>query len=124
MFYHGESVDSLLTQLEAVKNVSINGISREQLQSSAATWRCAQRSRLRALWDLEAKRVGRRAWELAGLQSVSPLLTAYTLSMDAPVAMAAAAAAVRSYSLLKLKLGGEGDFERSAPSRARAGRDA
>ena len=46
------------------------------------------------------------------MESVRPLLTAYTLSMDAPAEMGQSAAAVRHYSLLKIKLSGEGDLER------------
>ena len=45
-----------------------------------------------ALWDLEAKRAGRRVWQLAGLPAPGPEITAYTLSLDAPEAMRAAAA--------------------------------
>ena len=71
-----------------------------------------------ALWDLEAKRAGRRAWELAGRPEPRPVPTAYTLSLDAPDRMAAAARAVPHLKLLKLKLGGAGDPERLAAVRA------
>ena len=37
-----------------------------------------------ALWDLEAKQGRQRAWKLAGLPELEPVLTAYTLSLDAP----------------------------------------
>ena len=65
-----------------------------------------------ALWDLAAKRAGRRAHELAGLPPPRPILTCYTLSLDAPAAMAAKATSVKHLPLLKLKLGGPGDAER------------
>ena len=65
-----------------------------------------------ALWDLEAKRAGKRAAEIAGLDDVRPVLTCYTLSLDTPEAMAAAARAVPHLPLLKLKLGQRGDAER------------
>ncbi len=70
-----------------------------------------------ALWDLEAKRAGTSVARLAGLGRLSPLRTAYTLSLGAPEAMAAQASAVSRLSLLKLKLGGEGDAERMAAVR-------
>src|SRR5690242_12071306 len=44
-----------------------------------------------ALWDWEAKRAGRRVWDLAGLPAPGPVVTAYTLSLDAPEAMEAQA---------------------------------
>jgi len=109
--YHNESVDSMLAQLEAVRGTLEKGISREQLQQLLPPGG-ARNGVDCALWDLEAKRAGRRAWELAGFKSVNPLLTAYTLGLDSPVAMGEAAAAARAFSLLKIKLGGEGDFER------------
>jgi L-alanine-DL-glutamate epimerase-like enolase superfamily enzyme len=114
--YHDESADLLLKQLESVRDGLAKGISREQLPAllSPGGARCAVDC---ALWDLEAKRAGRRAWELAGFTSVQPLVTAFTLSLDTPKAMAEAAAAAKKYSLLKLKLGGEGDKERVAAVR-------
>jgi len=65
-----------------------------------------------ALWDLEAKRSGRTAAELAGLAPLRSLLTCFTISLGTPDAMAAAAEAVPHLPLLKLKLGQPGDAER------------
>ena len=109
--YHGETPESLLQQLADVRNDLVNGLTREALQSLVPPGG-ARNAIDCALWDLQAKRYGRRAWELAGLASVKTLVTAYTLTMDTPEAMARAAAAVPRYSLLKLKLSGEGDVAR------------
>jgi L-alanine-DL-glutamate epimerase-like enolase superfamily enzyme len=65
-----------------------------------------------ALWDLEAKRTQKPVWQLALLQQPRPMVTAYTLSLDTPEAMAKAAAEVAHRPVLKLKLGREGDVER------------
>ncbi len=65
-----------------------------------------------ALWDLEAKTAGRRVWEIAGLPEPGPVVTAYTLSLDEPREMEAAAARNAHRPLLKVKLGGAGDRER------------
>ncbi|KIC46780.1 mandelate racemase [Ruegeria sp. ANG-S4] len=65
-----------------------------------------------ALWDLEAKRAGKRAWELAGLSAPGPEITAYTLSLDTPDAMQAQAAANAHRPLLKIKLGTPDDMPR------------
>ena len=70
-----------------------------------------------ALWDLTAKQAGHAAWELAGLSTPKPLVTAFTLSLGTPEAMAAAARDAASHPLLKLKLGRDGDDERLAAIR-------
>ena len=117
--YHGETIDSMLAQLEAVKKDLIKGVSRAELQELLPAGG-ARNAVDCALWDLEAKRAGKRAWELAGIPAVRPLVTAYTLSVDTPEAMGRAAAAVPQYSLLKLKLSGREDVERvSAVRKAR-----
>ncbi len=71
-----------------------------------------------ALWDLEAKRSGQPVHQLAGRSPPVPVTTCYTISLGDPAAMAAAAAAVPGFPLLKLKLGGAGDIERMAAVRA------
>lgn len=103
---YGETVDGVI----AAMRVFAGGLDRTSLQSLLPPG--AARNALDcALWDLEAKRAGRPAWQLAGLPPPRPLTTAFTLSLDSPSAMAAAAAA-SSWPILKLKLGAEGDLER------------
>ena len=65
-----------------------------------------------ALWDLEAKRAGKRVWELAGLAAPVPQITAYTLSLDTPEKMRAQAAKHAHRPLLKIKLGTPDDMPR------------
>ena len=97
--------------LAALKSVPAELLDRERLQRD---WPpdAARNALDCALWDLEAKRSGRSASELAGLTPLRPLLTCYTISLDTPEAMAAAAKAVPQLPLLKLKLGQPGDDER------------
>ena len=73
-----------------------------------------------ALWDWEAKRAGKRVWELAELTAPGPEITAYTLSLDTPEKMQEAAARHAHRPLLKIKLGGEGDMARLEAVRAGA----
>lgn len=73
-----------------------------------------------ALWDLEAKRTGRRVWELAGLDAPGPEITAYTLSLDTPDKMQAQAAENAFRPLLKIKLGTPDDMPRLEAVRAGA----
>lgn len=60
-----------------------------------------------ALWDLEAKVTGRRAWQLAGLEEPTPLLTTFTCGADEPERMVAAARCYKGARAIKLKLTGE-----------------
>ncbi len=73
-----------------------------------------------ALWDLEAKRAGRRVWELAGLPVPGPEITAFTLSLDTPGNMRAEAAKNAHRPLLKIKLGTPDDMPRLEAVRAGA----
>lgn len=72
-----------------------------------------------ALWDYRAKKSGTRAAETAGVDADKAVITAYTLSVDAPDAMAAKSLKVSKLPLLKLKLSGDGrDGERMRAVRA------
>ena len=62
-----------------------------------------------AIWDLRAKRAGRRVWELVGLPAPGPLSTAMTIGIDSPARMAERAAA-SGHELIKLKLGSADDL--------------
>ncbi len=73
-----------------------------------------------ALWDLEAKRTGKRVWELAGLARPGPEITAYTLSLDTPEKMRAQAEKNAFRPLLKIKLGTPDDMARLEAVRAGA----
>ena len=65
-----------------------------------------------ALWDLEAKRAGKRVWDLIGAPAPQPEITAYTLSLDTPEKMQAQAADNAHRPLLKIKLGTPDDMAR------------
>ena len=65
-----------------------------------------------ALWDLEAKRAGKRVWDLVGALAPQPEITAYTLSLDTPEKMQAQAADNAHRPLLKIKLGTPDDMAR------------
>ncbi|TYO91345.1 N-acetyl-D-Glu racemase DgcA [Oceanicella actignis] len=108
---YGESVEGVMDAISALAEDIANGMDRAALQAALPPG--AARNALDcALWDLEAKRAGRRAWELAGLPEPEPVATAYTLSLDAPERMRRKAAENAGRPLLKVKLGGEGDLER------------
>jgi L-alanine-DL-glutamate epimerase-like enolase superfamily enzyme len=116
---YGENVESVRATLEAMRPRIEAGLSRAELQKVMPAG--AARNALDcALWDLAAKRAGRPAYELAGLRAPSPLTTALTISLAAPDIMAAAARAAGDRTLLKVKLGANGDPERIAAVRGAA----
>jgi len=109
--YRGETADTILEQLKEVEPAIRGGISREQLDELLGPGG-ARNAIDCALWELEAKRSSRRVWELAGIRSVRPLITSYTLGAEPPQEMAQSAAEASAYSVLKLKMTGELDLER------------
>jgi L-Ala-D/L-Glu epimerase len=114
----GESIDSVVAALEAMKGAVFSGLDRDTLQQAMPAG--AARNALDcAFWDIDAKRAYRSVAELAGLGAVPALMTAFTVGFDTPEKMAELAAAHRTRTLLRLELGGDGDVER-----VRAVRDA
>jgi len=73
-----------------------------------------------ALWDLEAKQSGQRAWQLAGLALDQPLETAYTIGLGSVESMAKKAAKYKDRALLKIKLNHENNLEILQAIRAQA----
>ena len=73
-----------------------------------------------ALWDWEAKAAGKRVWDLLGQAAPTPCITAFTLSLDSPENMRAAAAKHAHRPLLKIKLGTPDDMARLEAVRAGA----
>ena len=104
---YGETPESVSAQIAALPE----GLTRAGLQDALAPG-AARNAVDCALWDLEAKAAGKRAWDMAGLPAPGPVTTAYTLSLGEPEAMRAAAAKAAHRPLLKIKLGGEGDMAR------------
>ena len=122
IYYHGESAESCLAQIEAVIG-ALDGLTVQAARDAAQTALppgAARNALDCALWDLEAKAAGLPLWQLAGLSEAPvPLQTAFTISLGEPAIMEAdaAKAAARGFGLLKLKLTGEGDRERVAAVR-------
>ena len=101
---YNQSVASVLEQIESIKRE--NSLDRHRIQQLLPAG--AARNALDcALWDLEAKISGKRAWELANVLMVPKVETSFTISLDTPEKMAAAAKANPSAPILKLKLGGD-----------------
>ena len=107
---YNQTAESTLAQIESIKTEK--NFDRKKLQTLLPAG--AARNALDcALWDLEAKHAGKRAWELANLPIPGEVETSFTISLDSPDKMALAAKTVSGSPILKLKLGGdEPDLER------------
>src|SRR6516164_6166112 len=87
---YGETPEGAAAAIGALRPALRSGLDRAALQAALPAG--AARSALDcALWDLEAKRTGRRAYQLAALPPPKPLVTAYTISLADPQTMARAA---------------------------------
>jgi L-alanine-DL-glutamate epimerase-like enolase superfamily enzyme len=116
---YGETPETVAAQIEAQRDAIARGLDRAGLVAAMPAG--AARNALDcALWDLEAKQLGLRAHQLAGLHRLPPVTTAFTLSVGTPDEMARAAMAQADRPVLKIKLGGDGDRERIAAVRAAA----
>ncbi len=108
---YDETVKGCIAAIEAARPALEAGITRADVPRLVAP-RAARNALDCALWDLEAKSSGTPVWQLAGLDEPRPLVTAFTLSLDTPDAMGAAALKAATRPLLKLKLGGPDDVAR------------
>lgn len=107
VYYHQDTPDVMMAQVESLRERIEAGITRQQLQPLLPPG--GARNVLDcALWDLDAKRANQPVWQLAGLDAPKPLLTTYTLGADDPDKMAARAVAYTHAHALKLKLTDDG----------------
>ena len=100
---YGESVESALAAIEAIRPAIESGSGREELLTLLPAG-AARNAVDCALWDLEARRSGQDV--AAMLQGPQPqrLASALTIVIDAPTAMGEAAARVADAPLLKVKV--------------------
>lgn len=112
---YDETLDSVTAQIESLPGVLTRAALYDLLPAGAARFAVDA-----ALWDLEAKKSGKRAWQLAGLSAPQPEITAYTLSLDTPENMRAQAMKNAHRPLLKIKLGTPDDMPRLEAVRAGA----
>jgi L-alanine-DL-glutamate epimerase-like enolase superfamily enzyme len=108
----GENLGDVAAQIAKVRDLVESGsLNRSGLQTLLPPG--AARNALDcAYWDLEAKLKDVPVWKLAGLPEPKPLVTAFTVTLDKPAAMAAVARENKHRPLLKIKLGGPDDLER------------
>jgi len=104
---YGETMQSVRAQIESLPPDITRTTLADRLPPGAA-----RNAVDCALWDVAAKVAAKPAWQLAGVPRPGPVITAFTLSLDTPDRMRAAAARHAHRPLLKIKLGGEDDMAR------------
>ncbi len=105
VYYHHETPEVMLAQIESVRAALSEGIDRMQLLELLPPGG-ARNALDCALWELEAQRTGRHVRELAGVGKPKPLRCTYTIGANDPAAMAAQARAWPDAVAIKLKLTG------------------
>ncbi len=109
---YGETVESVMDEIRSLPPVDLAACGTMELHQALLTMLppgAARNAIDCALWDLNAKRGHRHVYTMVCEGPPRPLVTALTLSLDTPEAMADAARVVADRSLLKIKLGGDRD---------------
>jgi L-alanine-DL-glutamate epimerase-like enolase superfamily enzyme len=101
--YKGETIESILWQVEDAAPRIAHGITRQELQSLMPAGG-ARNAVDCALWDLEAKRHGKTVWEMIGWDP-GPVTTVYTVGIDTPENMRRDAEAHNACPIIKVKVG-------------------
>lgn len=111
VYYLNDTPDQIVDTLEAHRATIESGIDRQQL-TQLLPLGGARNALDCALWDLEAKHVGKPVWELCGLDLVAPRITTFTLGADGPAAVVRAAEDLPHAVALKLKLDGDVEMDK------------
>lgn len=116
---YGETLESVEAQIRAEQDFVVDAGSRHDLVRRMKPG-AARNAIDCALWDLESKLANVPVARAIGVQAARPLVTAYTISLNGPEAMAEQAKLHRDRPLLKVKLGTADDEARMLAIRAAA----
>ena len=108
--YHGETLASMIEQVEQIREKVERGVSRQELLELLPPGG-ARNVIDCALWDLEAKRSGKRAWELAGIANPKPISTTETIGIRTLSAYEERARQLSSYEWIKVKVNADQPIE-------------
>ena len=103
---YGESVESVLAQVDAMRGAIADHVSRQALLALMPAG--AARNALDcALWDLEAKQSGRSVAARLSAAGPARIATALTIVIDTPEAMGRTAKEIAAAPLIKIKVDGD-----------------
>ena len=100
---YGESVASVLDEMEALRNELCAAMGRDELQARLHPG-AARNAIDDALWDLESRLSGVPVWAQLARTPGAPVVTALTVSLDTPEAMEQAASRMTGARLIKIKV--------------------
>ena len=100
--YEGETIDSMIAQLDGVRPRLTDGLTRAALQGLLPAGG-ARNAIDCALWDLEAKATGVPAWRTAGLDHAGPVTTAMTIGIGSDDEVREKSRAIRGWPVIKMK---------------------
>lgn len=103
VLYRGETPDTIRREIEAVRGAIEAGAGRENLLKLLPAGG-ARNALDCALWDLEAKQTGVRAWQRAGLERGGSVTTAVTIGIRSLAAYERAARGLADHPWIKVKV--------------------
>lgn len=113
---YGESVASVMAEMEPLRAALCAGMGRDELQARLPAG--AARNALDAsLWDLQARLGQVPVWTQLGRPPHAPLVTALTISIDTPQEMGKAASRIADAKLIKVKVDADDPVARIAAVR-------
>ncbi len=121
VYFLGDDTPAMIAILEAHRAPIESGIDRDTLRRLLPPGG-ARNALDCALWELDAARARRPVWQLAGLTTVRPLVTTFTLGAEDPSVMAAQARKYAQARSLKVKLTGDLDVDVARVRAVRAAR--
>lgn len=108
---YGESIDSVIAQMESMRDALRAGMGRDELQQRLPPG-AARNALDAALWDLQSRFDGIPVWTRLACPPNMPLVTALTVSIDTPERMGEDAARLADHGLIKVKVDAENPAER------------
>ena len=116
---YGETVDSAIAAIEAIRPALEAGAGRATLATLLPPG-AARNAVDCAMWDLEARLAGRDVAAMIGAPAPTRLVSALTIGIDTPEAMAAAALEIADAPLIKVKVNADDPATRLRAVRAAA----
>jgi len=116
---YGETVDGVVASIDEFSSKIEAGLSRLELNQEMVAG-AARNALDTSLWDLEAKKKGKRVWDLIGCAEPKSVVTAETIGLDTVKSMAEEAYRLRDSPLIKVKLDNQAVIPRLAAIRGNA----